>query len=163
MNITHAVLTSYVASEAGWRFDWLWGLPLIVSTVVFHVSGFSLINQRVDSVASDPFVHRHPTSAFMLVIAVATLLASVMHATEAMIWSLAYRFLGALPDAKTAMLYSLNAMTSYGHENLILEAHWRLLGAIEALNGWLLFGLTSAFLFGMIVRVRSTLEPQRHF
>jgi hypothetical protein len=48
------------------------------------------------------------------------------------------------------MLYSLNALTSYGHENLVLEDRWRLMGAIEALNGWLLFGLTTAFMFGTI-------------
>jgi hypothetical protein len=28
------------------------------------------------------------------------------------------------------------------------------MGAMEALNGWLLFGLITAFLFGMIERVR---------
>jgi hypothetical protein len=54
------------------------------------------------------------------------------------------------------MFYSLNAITSYGHHGLILEDRWRLMGAIEALNGWLLFGLTTAFLFGMIERVRSS-------
>lgn len=53
------------------------------------------------------------------------------------------------------MLYSLNAMTSYGHENMALEAHWKLMGALEALNGWLLFGLTTAFLFAMIEKVWS--------
>lgn len=162
MNITQAVLTSYVANEAVWRVDWVWGLPLIVTTVLFHVTGFSFINHRVDSLANNPTIHRHRASAFMLVIAAATLLASVMHAAEAGIWSGAYRFLGALPDNKTAMLYSLNAMTSYGHEDLKLEDHWRLLGAIEALNGWMLFGLTTAFLFGMIVRLRTSIDGERH-
>jgi hypothetical protein len=35
------------------------------------------------------------------------------------------------------------------------EEHWRLLAAQEALNGWLLFGLTTAFLFAMIQKVRA--------
>ena len=34
-------------------------------------------------------------------------------------------------------------MTSYGHANLFLEEHWQLMGALEALNGMLLFGLTT--------------------
>jgi hypothetical protein len=58
-----------------------------------------------------------------------------------------------MPDFKHAMLYSLGAITSYGHQNLFLEDRWRLLGAIEALNGWLLFGLSTAFLFWMIQEV----------
>ena len=51
------------------------------------------------------------------------------------------------------MLYSLSAMTSYGHANLYLESHWQLMGALEALNGWILFGLTAAFMFTIIQRV----------
>ena len=51
------------------------------------------------------------------------------------------------------MLYSLSAMTSYGHVGLYLERQWQMMGALEALNGMLLFGLTTAFLFAMIQRV----------
>jgi hypothetical protein len=38
-------------------------------------------------------------------------------------------------------------MTSYGHANLYLALGWELMGALEALNGWILFGLSTAFLF----------------
>jgi len=38
------------------------------------------------------------------------------------------------------MLYSLSAMTTYGHANLFLKDRWQLMGALEALNGMLLFG-----------------------
>ncbi len=51
------------------------------------------------------------------------------------------------------MLYSISAMTSYGHAALYLKDRWQLMGALEALNGMLLFGLTTAFLFAMIQRV----------
>jgi hypothetical protein len=51
------------------------------------------------------------------------------------------------------MLYSLNAMTTYGHGIVSLEQHWQRMGALEALNGMLLFGLTTAFLFAMIQEV----------
>jgi hypothetical protein len=51
------------------------------------------------------------------------------------------------------MLYSLNAFTAYGHTELALAPHWRLMGALEALNGVLLFGLTTAFLYGHFRRV----------
>ena len=45
---------------------------------------------------------------------VAALLATVLHGIEAAIWDTAYRLLGARPDSKSAMLYWLTAMTSYG-------------------------------------------------
>jgi len=62
---------------------------------------------------------------------------------------------GALPDIKSAILYSLNAMTSYGHANLYLASRWQMLGALEALSGWILFGLTTAFLFSAIQKAWS--------
>jgi hypothetical protein len=61
------------------------------------------------------------------------------------VWAAAYRLLGALPDNRSAMLYSLSAMTSYGHGTIFLDPHWQMMGALEALNGMMLFGLTTAF------------------
>ena len=66
-----------------------------------------------------------------------------------------------MSDLPAAMLYSLSAITSYGHTEIFLEDHWKLLGAIEAMNGLILFGLTTAFLFAAIELVRprvTTLE-----
>jgi hypothetical protein len=36
---------------------------------------------------------------------------------------------------------------------VVLEGRWQLMGALEALNGMLLFGLTTAFLYGILQRV----------
>jgi hypothetical protein len=55
-------------------------------------------------------------------------------------------------NLKSAMLYSMSAITSYGHANLYLEPRWQMMGTLEALDGWILFGLTTAFLFAVIQR-----------
>jgi hypothetical protein len=51
------------------------------------------------------------------------------------------------------MLYSLSAMTTFGHANLYLEPCWQLMGVIEALSGVVLFGLTTAVLFSIVESV----------
>ena len=152
MGIAPAVFSIVVLQSAQWGADWAWGLPLIVSTVILHVLGLGLIGQKAAR-AGHIFERRHPTTAFVAVVGATTLLATCLHALEASIWGAAYLVLGAVPNEKTAMLYSLNAITSYGHENLMLSNRWQLMGAMEALNGWLLFGLTTAFLFGTIEKV----------
>ena len=73
-----------------------------------------------------------------------------------------FRWLGALPDEKTAMLYSLNAMTTFGHSGFNLEGQWHLMGALEALNGWILFGLSTAFLYGVNQRVWRMMPELHH-
>ena len=44
---------------------------------------------------------------------------ALMHGIEAVLWAVIYWIFGALPDYPDAVLYSLSAMTSYGHANII--------------------------------------------
>ena len=136
-----------------WETNWVWGLPLIVLTSVLHVLGLGLINETVVRALRRRTTQRHSTARFAVAMSLTVLLATVLHALEAALWAAAYLLLGALPDAKTAILYSLSAVTTYGHASALLAVHWRLLGALEALNGMLLFGLTTAFLFALIQEV----------
>jgi hypothetical protein len=129
----------------------MWGCPLIVLTVIIHVLGLGFISQRAIRISGN--ILKRPMVKFAMVIGATTLLATVLHAAEVCIWALAYCAIGAMPDYKISMLFSLGAMTTYGHESLYLANRWRLLGAIEALNGWLLFGLSTAFLFWLIQEV----------
>jgi hypothetical protein len=162
MTISQSDLVSRLGASASWGADWAWGLPLVILTVLIHVLGLGLINQRAIIAFSRLSDRRHPTGVFAMITGVATLWATALHAVEVGIWATAYRCLGALPDFKSGMLYSLNAMTSYGHESLFLERPWQLMGALEALNGWLLFGLTTAFLFGIIQKVWALDQRQHH-
>ena len=136
-----------------WDGDWAWALPLIVANVVIHVAGLGIINREALRIVGLVRTHRNFNILFAIVMGVTTLLATVLHALEAGIWAVVYWALGAVPDSKSAMLYSLNAITTYGHSDVALAGHWQLMGALEALNGMLLFGLTTAFLYGILQRV----------
>jgi hypothetical protein len=136
-----------------WSVDWAWSLPLIAITVVIHVFGLGLITDEVDTVLKRVAGGRRFAPIFALVMSVTITLATILHALEGAVWAGAYRFLGAMPDNRSAMLYSLGAMTTYGHEIQALPLQWQMMGTLEALDGMLLFGLTTAFLFAMIQRV----------
>jgi hypothetical protein len=136
-----------VNDASAWDGNWAWSLPLILVTVVFHVIGLVFINERV--IRARRFLASQG-SFLVIILGAATLVAIILHAIEAAIWAFVYLALGALPDSKSAVLYSLSAMTTYGHEHFDLANHWQLMGALEALNGMILFGLTTAFLYGMI-------------
>jgi len=137
---------------APWGADWAWGLVLVVLTVVLHAYGLGLLNRGVIPRFGSRATLRHHLSVTTFLIGATALLVTMLHAIEAYIWATAYRLLGALADNKSAMLYSLNAMTSYGHEGLHLAPRWEMMGALEALNGLILFGLTTAFLFTVLHR-----------
>jgi hypothetical protein len=143
-----------------WSADWAWGLPLIVVTVVFHVLGLGFTYQKAVKLYWRKKDRSFPTIFFVMVMSTVIFLATALHAAETMAWAGCYEFLGARPDFKTSMLYSLGAMTTFGAgAGLTLEPRWQLLGSIEALSGWLLFGLTTAFLFGTIQKCHEITIP----
>jgi hypothetical protein len=143
-------MTSVAAS---WELDWLWSLPLIVMSVVIHVVGLMFIFRESVKIMGIAVIRRRFAPTFVLVMGTVALLAAVLHGLESTLSAASYQLLDAVPDNNSAMLYSLSAMTSYGHASLFLKDRWQLMGALEALNGTLLFGLTTAFLFAMIREV----------
>ncbi len=92
---------------------------------------------------------------------VTTLLATTLHGIEAAIWATAYWLLGALPDTKSAMLYLAQRndnLWSRGH----LFGKLATEGLLEALNGMLLFGLTTAYMYAVIQKVWPLGSRERH-
>jgi len=143
-----------------WSSNWVWSLPLIVVTVVFHAYALGFLNEGVSFLLKGTPKGRLGRMLPLCVVGGSALCATILHSIEVAIWAITYSWLGALPDRKSAMLYSLGAMTTYGAANLRLEPRWQLMGSLEALNGWILFGLTTALLFNVVQKVwsdRSTL------
>ena len=141
---------------AGWSADLAWGLLLIVLNVLFHAISLGLINKEVASRLGGSLQHWHHILLSLCVVGGTALSTAILHAIEVSSWAAAYQFLGALPNRRSAMLYWMNAMTSYGHVNLYLAPRWQMMGSLEALNGWILFGLTTAFLFAIVQKAWSS-------
>lgn len=143
-----------LSDTGGWTADWIWGVALILVTVGFHVAGLMLINRMVVAVLSGAAERRRYLPLLIVIMGIVAILATILHGLEGVIWALAYRAVGALPENRSAMLYSISSMTSYGHADIFLAARWQMMGALEALNGMLLFGMTTAFLFATMQKLR---------
>jgi hypothetical protein len=146
-------LSLFTLSPFRWVEDWVWGLPLIVFTVVFHAVGMLLMSEKVEQLHKDVLARWGYPAVFVVTVGGSAMFAAALHGVESMIWATAYLLLGALPDYADAVLYSLGAMTTYGHASGLLARPWQLMGNLEALDGMLLFGLTTAFLFGIIQKI----------
>jgi len=83
-------------------------------------------------------------------IGVIGLLLAVLHGVECGIWGAAYLWLGALDSPMDALLYSLDSMSTRGASGLTLQRPWRMMGALEAIDGMLLFGVSTAYLFSVM-------------
>jgi hypothetical protein len=137
---------------SGWAADWAWSIPLILLTVMIHALGLLLVELYVVQKLEAALFQFKFRIRFPIIISTVVLFVTMLHGAEALVWAGVYRTLGALPDETSAMLYSLSAITSYGHAGLYLLPRWQLMGALEALNGVMLFGLTTAFLLTVVQR-----------
>ncbi|SDA98566.1 hypothetical protein [Sinorhizobium sp. NFACC03] len=142
-----------VLNETPWGTDWAWSLPLILLNVIIHVFGLAFIYDGFTVLLREMDRQRKFMFRFTVGMNAAVLLIVMLHGIEATSWALAYLVLGAIPDPKSAMLYSLGAMTGFGTGNVSLPPHWQMMGVLQSLAGLLLFGLTTAFMFAMFQAV----------
>lgn len=86
-------------------------------------------------------------------IVVLTLFAA--HIMNIWLWASLYLFLGADPvhDLSDALYFSTVTYTTAGYGDIVLIKDFRMLSGIEAANGMLLFGWTTAFIFEIISKI----------
>ncbi|MFN3910876.1 ion channel [Hyphomonas sp.] len=77
-----------------------------------------------------------------------------LHSVQIWIYAFAYLGVGELHQLETALYFSTVSFTTVGFGDVILSNDWRMLGAAEAANGFLLIGWSTAFLVSLTARVR---------
>ncbi len=137
-----------------WSHDWAWSLPLIVLTTVIHVIVLGFASAKGVEILSHSDLRHEFLLGFCVLIGTITFIATLLLAVESALWAMTYQALGATTSHRAAMLYSLSAITCYGHANVFLAPRWQMMGALEALNGIILFGLTTAFFYDVIQAFR---------
>jgi hypothetical protein len=74
------------------------------------------------------------------------LLLMTLHFLEILIFAVFYRFVGAMRSMEEALYYSASSYATLGDAAANFSAQWRLVGALEALIGFVLIGWSTAFM-----------------
>jgi hypothetical protein len=82
-------------------------------------------------------------------------LMSLVAYLETVLWAYFYVTVGALPSYQDALYFSIVTFTTLGYGDFVLAPPWRVLGAVEAVNGIILFGWTTAIIVASVQRVFS--------
>jgi hypothetical protein len=82
-----------------------------------------------------------------------TLITAATHLFEIALWAIVYLLCGEMTTFETAFYFSAENYTALGYGDIVLSAQWRLLGPLEAINGLLLFGLSTAVMFAVLNRL----------
>jgi hypothetical protein len=147
--------------------NWTWSLSLIVITIVIHATGIAFMALVLHEVrdrihGKGVWARRRALTILIGLIGATGLLLAVLHGLEAGIWAIAYRWIGALRSPAEAMLFSIDSITTLGASGPMLEQRWRIMGALEAADGMLLFGISTAFIFAVMQAYSPLIIANRH-
>jgi voltage-gated potassium channel len=140
------------------------GVGLVTLTVMLHAVGTTAwVRFLAAQYAKNPDIFS--TRRSLVVLTTTVVVAVFLHAVQILIWAKAYLILlpeGELHSLEEAVYFSFVTFTTLGYGDITLSEGWRLLSGIEALNGILLVGWTTALLFMVVQRVWETMSTNEH-
>ena len=95
-----------------------------------------------------------PARVLSILISTALVMIS-LHIIEILIWALAYMLIlpvEELQNLEAAFYFSAVTFTTLGYGDITLNTDWRILSGLQAINGILLIGWSTAFLFAVLQR-----------
>ncbi|NCF23906.1 MAG: two pore domain potassium channel family protein [Gammaproteobacteria bacterium] len=128
------------------------GAGLVAITVAIHGLGTSGLVRYL----AGEFLDRQGNWSSRRVLYALTIAAIVLvflHTVEIIIWAGVYQVLvptSELPDFETSVYFSFVTFTTLGYGDITLSEGYRLLSGIQALNGILLVGWSTALMFAVV-------------
>ena len=94
------------------------------------------------------------------IIAGAAMMLLSAHLVEILLWAAALMICGEFHYFGPACYHSAMNYSTLGYGDIVMSPQWRFMGPLEALNGMLLMGLTTAILFTVVQQVSRRSLPQ---
>jgi Ion channel len=127
---------------------------MVTLTVIIHFVGLLALLRLLDRTGH----HFRPLDSTLgqgVLIILVVLGLFAIHTVEIWAYALCFIVLGAINDFESALYFSTVTFTTVGYGDIVLDPGWRLLGAIEAANGFILFGWSTAFLLSLTRSLRA--------
>ena len=131
------------------------GLIMMVLTIIIHcmfmVGGAKIAKWRRSRFGN---LENEVKRAMVLSGLVVWLLIAIV--IEVLLWALLYLFIPEiteLPNLETAFYFAMVTFTSLGFGDVVLTGPWRTLASIQAANGLIIFGWTTALIFYFIQKI----------
>jgi hypothetical protein len=121
------------------------GTALISVTVILQVV---FITAAITALSKNEKWMQTPPLALKTTIALVFVLFWLMAAITASVWLWAhvFIFLDVFTELEPAIYFSTVTFTTLGYGDMVLDERWRFLSSLTAVNGLIVFGLTTAFL-----------------
>jgi hypothetical protein len=127
------------------------GALMIAATVLFHTAGLIALSGTMNRAVHWFRLHRHGLGKTVTM--VTTVLGIfALHTVEIWMWAALFFVMGEIVRFEDALYFSTATFSTIGYGDIILSPAWRLLGALEGINGFILIGWSTAFLVAASTR-----------
>jgi len=125
---------------------------LMALTVLVHMAGLVLMARLTPVLAKRLGFHAHDMGR-TIVMTGSVLGLFLLHTIEIWLWAAALDGVGAVRDFPGALELSTAMFSTLGYDGSeVIAPQWRLLTALEGINGFLLIGWSTAYLVGVATR-----------
>ena len=129
---------------------------MILVTATVHGFGLGLLAKAMASERREERAHHMvPMSlramGFTLLIVLGLF---ALHGVEIWLYAALYASLGAAASFEGALYFSTISYAAIGYSDVVIADPWRLVGAIEGINGVILLGWSTAFFVSQITRLK---------
>ena len=88
---------------------------------------------------------------YVWILSAVLMLALVGNLLQMALWALLFLTLGEFSDYSSALYHSAVNFTTLGYGDVVMSPRFRLLGALEAANGILMFGVSTALMTAAVI------------
>jgi len=89
----------------------------------------------------------------LTIVTVVMLATAAAHLVQIALWAVVLLLVGGASSFDRAFYVSAQNYTALGYGDILLSEQWRLLGPLEAINGLMSFGLSTAVMFAVMNRL----------
>lgn len=126
---------------------------MVVLTVLIHGAGITALARGLRIEASVDEERHHFSLKRAVGILIIVLALFTLHGIEIWLYAAVYLLIDAIQNLEAAVYYSTITYASIGFGDTEMARQWRLVGAIEGINGVLLLGWSTAFFVTVVARL----------
>lgn len=123
---------------------------LIVLSIIIHAMATRFVMflaiKRASGDQPKPYMKEIWISIIVLIMFGASLV-------ETLLWASTYVFIGAIAHFEEALYFSIVTFTTLGYGDIVLSEGNRLLASLEAANGIIIFGWSTAIIMAVVQRL----------
>ena len=129
------------------------GTLLLSVSAILHVGAVSFSIPLFAKLAARMPPGKRPRLRIVAFLSLTVLVIVLAHTLQIWIWAASFLFMGELQDLPTSFYFATVTYTTLGYGDIVLGPGGRIVATFCSIAGLLAFGLSTAFLIGVLARI----------